>query len=1039
MNHNKVIGITMKKRIEILIKIFYVILLLGLGSELFAQKITVQGRVTDAASGVSLPGVNILIKGTTTGTVTNLDGDYVLNVDNPNVVLSFSYVGYSTQEIPLAGRTTLDVALAEEVISLEELVVVGYGTQKKSDLTGAVSVVNTENLAKIYSNDISKVLQGQASGVTVHSSGEPGANPQIKIRGIGSFRNNAPLYVIDGVPVAGMSDFSPADIESVQVLKDASACAIYGARGANGVIIITTKKGKPGTMKVTYNGSYGIQNIVKRMELTNREQFQLMNTIARSNDIGFWAPARGNDSTRVEFIDTIDTDWQKEAFKTAHINEHTLTLSGGAQNALYSVSANYYDQSGTFNGPGPRYKRYSFRVNTDFERKRFKFGQSLYYSNSNKRNLITTQWENMMTSLILAIPTVPVYDKNNLGGYGGARDRIHDQIAPNIIAYNNLIESINGRNRILGIVYGEYEFIPGLKYKLNLSYDRTDWHDTYWVPLYFVGDRYRNDIAYLNDTRGDDVIMLMENTLTFTRQFGKHNITLLAGYTAQNGHWQQISGHAEGYQEPYFKVLDAGTNLPKSVTGSESEHAILSYLGRINYSYADKYLLTANFRRDGSSRFGPAYRWGNFPSIAIGWKISNEDFFTVNFINMLKLRAGYGLIGNEESVPDYQYAAYLNNYPTYVFGNQLPAAQIQTRLATPDIHWEQKMTMNMGLDAAFLSNSLEFSMDYYYNEATDLLLRLPIPLSNGSWEDPYQNGASMSNRGFEFMVSYRKRTGDFYYEISANATTLKNKVLKLGKLDIPIDTWMSNTEVGKPVGEIYGWDFTGIFQTTDEVQNHAFQTAQTKPGDCIFRDVDGVDSEGNLTGQPDSLINNNDRIYLGSALPKLTGGININLGYKGFDLDIFMQGGFGNKIVNNIYRVANCMQYGNYSVESYENYWRLKDPSDPSLGGTTNKYPRPTAADYNDNYRMSQRWLEDGAYLKIQNVQLGYNFSTAVIGRIPGVSGLRIYLSSQNLFTITKYKGYDPDIGNDGLFYRGLDAGSYPSPRTFAAGVTLTL
>jgi TonB-dependent SusC/RagA subfamily outer membrane receptor len=274
--------------------------------------------------------------------VTNLDGDYVLNVDNPNVVLSFSYVGYSTQEIPLAGRTTLDVALAEEVISLEELVVVGYGTQKKSDLTGAVSVVNTENLAKIYSNDISKVLQGQASGVTVHSSGEPGANPQIKIRGIGSFRNNAPLYVIDGVPVAGMSDFSPADIESVQVLKDASACAIYGARGANGVIIITTKKGKPGTMKVTYNGSYGIQNIVKRMELTNREQFQLMNTIARSNDIGFWAPARGNDSTRVEFIDTIDTDWQKEAFKTAHINEHTLTLSGGAQNALYSVSANYH-------------------------------------------------------------------------------------------------------------------------------------------------------------------------------------------------------------------------------------------------------------------------------------------------------------------------------------------------------------------------------------------------------------------------------------------------------------------------------------------------------------------------------------------------------------------------------------------------------------------------------------------------------------------------------------------------------------------------
>jgi hypothetical protein len=330
-------------------------------------------------------------------------------------------------------------------------------------------------------------------------------------------------------------------------------------------------------------------------------------------------------------------------------------------------------------------------------------------------------------------------------------------------------------------------------------------------------------------------------------------------------------------------------------------------------------------------------------------------------------------------------------------------------------------------------------MDYYYNEATDLLLQLPIPLSNGSWEDPYQNAASMSNQGFEFLVSYRKRMGDFYFGVSANATTLKNKVLKLGKLDIPIDTWMSNTEVGKPVGEIYGWDFTGIFQTQEEIDNHAFQTSNTRPGDCIYRDVGGVDSEGNITSQPDSLINSNDRIYMGSALPKMTGGISINMEYKGFDLSIFMQGGFGNKIVNSIYRTANCMQYGNYSLESYKNYWRLKDPSDPSLGGTTNKYPRPTVADYNDNLRMSQRWLQDGAYLKIQNVQLGYSFSPSILNKIPGVTGLRVYISSQNLFTLTKYEGYDPDIGNDGLFYRGLDGGSYPSPRTFLAGVTLTL
>jgi TonB-linked SusC/RagA family outer membrane protein len=1029
----------MKHKIDISLRIICVFLLLGITSFMNAQQLSVQGRITDAISGTPLPGVNILIRGTTTGTVTNLDGDFIITVDEPNAVLVISYVGYVTQEISVEGRTILNISLAEDIIKLEELVVVGYGTQKKSDLTGAVSVVDADDLAKVHSNDISKVLQGQASGVTVHSSGEPGANPQIKIRGIGSFRNNEPLYVIDGVMVGGMSDFTPTDIESVQVLKDASACAIYGARGANGVIIITTKKGKSGAMKITYNGNYGIQNIVKRYDLTNRVQFQEMNTLARSNDIGFWAPARGNDSTKAEFIDTIDTDWQKEAFKTAHITDHTLSLSGGAENVSYNASMNYFDQSGTFDGPGPRYKRYSFRINTDFQRRKFKFGESFYYSYSDKINLISTQWENTITSVILGIPTISVYDPSHLGGYGGQSNHIHDQISPNIIAYNNLLESNSKRNRILGIAYGEYEFIPGLTYRLNLSYDRTDWHDTYFVPLYFVGDRYRNDIAKLDDTRGDEYIMLMENILTFTHQFGRHNITLLGGYTAQYGHWQQISGHAEGYQEPYFKVLDAGTNLPKSVTGSESEHTILSYLGRINYSFADKYLLTANFRRDGSSRFGPEYRWGNFPSIAVGWKINNEEFFRINFINLLKLRAGYGIIGNEASVADYQYAAYLNKYATYVFGNQLPAGFIQTRLATPDIHWEEKMTMNVGLDAGFLSNSLEFSVDYYYNEATDLLLQLPIPLSNGSWENPYQNAASMSNQGFEFLVSYRKRQGDFFFGISANATTLKNKVLKLGKLDIPIDTWMSNTEVGKPVGEIYGYDFIGIFQTREDVDNHAFQNANTKPGDCIFRDVSGEDSEGNLTGQPDSIINGNDRIYLGSALPKLTGGININMEYKGFDLGIFMQGGFGNKIVNNIYRVANNMQYGNYSMESYENYWRLKDPSNPSLGGTTNKYPQPTCADYNDNYRMSQRWLQDGAYLKIQNVELGYNFSPSILNKIPGLTALRVYVSLQNLFTITKYEGYDPDIGNDGLFYRGLDAGSYPSPRTFLAGVTITL
>ncbi|MBE0654145.1 MAG: hypothetical protein IH594_10130, partial [Bacteroidales bacterium] len=408
-----------------------------------------------------------------------------------------------------------------------------------------------------------------------------------------------------------------------------------------------------------------------------------------------------------------------------------------------------------------------------------------------------------------------------------------------------------------------------------------------------------------------------------------------------------------------------------------------------------------------------------------------------DLFSALKLRAGYGIIGNEASVPDYQYAAYLNQYTTYVIGNQLPPASIQTQLASEDIHWEEKTTMSVGLDAAILANSIEFSVDYYYNEATDLLLQLPLPLSNGSNSNPYQNAASMSNKGFEFYASYKKRSGDLFYGINANLTTLTNKVLKLGRLDVPINTWMSNTEVGKPVGEIYGWDMTGIFQTQQEIDTSALQTA--RPGDVKFRDVNGRDAEGNLTGAPDGQIDDDDRIYLGSALPKVTGGMNINLEYKGFDLSIFIYGAYGHKIVNGLYQVMNEMKYGNYSVESYENYWRLIDPEQPELGGTTNKYPRPTVNNPNNNTRMSQRFLQDGSFTKIQNIQLGYNFRSSTLSRIPGISNLRVYISAQNLFTITKYKGFDPDIGNDGLFYRGLDYGSFPSPRTLLAGVKITL
>lgn len=1022
--------IPMKPKPKIRQAVWIILLICCTPGLIFAQEITVTGKVTDAASGLEITGTTIMVQGTDTGTISDGEGNFTITVPSADAVLLFSFVGYISQTVPVESRTQINIVMQEDLISLDELVVVGYGTQRKSDLTGAVAVVKTDDIEKVATNDISKALQGQATGVQVHGSGEPGANPIVKIRGISSFRNNGPLYVIDGVPVEGMADFTTAEIESIQVLKDASSSAIYGARGANGVIIITTKRGKAGKMRITYDGYYGIQNVAKRMDVTDRVRFQEMNNLARINDRGWPAPA--NDSSYAVFEDSIDTDWQEEALQTGHITEHTLTISGGTENSSYNVMMNYFDQTGTIDGPGPAYKRYAFRVNSDTRKGRFKFGESMYYSYSDKINLTSSQWGNTMIDLVLAAPTIPVYDENNLGGYGGARDNIHAQIIPNVIAFNNLFESKGIRNRFLGMVYGEIEIIEGLNYRVNLSFDRTDWRDTYFFPQFYVGDRYQNSIAYLDDTRGDHYTMLMEHTINFSREFGNHRVGALAGYTSQYSHWQQISGHAEGYEEPYFRVIDAGPNDTKAVSGSMSEGSLVSWLGRINYAYDDRYLLTANFRRDGSSKFGPAYRYGNFPSLALGWKIHSEDFFNVDFISTLKLRAGIGIIGNEQSVPNYQYASYINSYPTYVLGNQLPLAAIQTQMSSAEIHWEEKNTKNIGIDASFFNNSLEFTAEYYHNDSYDLLYDIPIPLSNGSLNNPYINGASMLNKGFEFMLLYRHLEGDLHYTVSANVTTLQNEVLSLGMIDIPIETYMSRTEVGAPIGQIYGWEFTGIFQNWDEVDAHAVQEPETQPGDCIFTDMNGWDENGNINyGVPDGVVDDADRKYLGSALPKLTGGLNLTMDYKGFDLAIFLYGVYGNLINNRIYWNLNNYKLGNYSMESYENYWRGE--------GTSTRYPRPSENDPNRNERMSERWLQDGSYLRIQNMQIGYTFPPNLIHKIPGVEALRIYVGAQNLLTWTKYEGYDPDVANDGLFYRGQDNGSYPSPRTFMVGAKLTL
>jgi TonB-linked SusC/RagA family outer membrane protein len=1039
---------------------------------------TVTGTITDATTGAGLPGVNIVEKGTTNGTITNEEGNYSINVATPSAELEFSYVGYLTETVQVGGQQTINFGMIEDIMQLEELVVVGYGSQRKSDLTGSVSVVNAEDLHKIASPNIAKVLQGQTPGVQVYSGGEPGAVPKVQIRGIGTFLHSDPLYVIDGVPIGnatnvnisgesmlfenhqpgygseapagGIADFNPSDIESVQVLKDASAAAIYGARGANGVIIITTKRGKAGAVKINYEGSYGIQNIAKRMDLTKREQFQELANLARTNINK--APALVNNPDMPMFyIDSIDTDWQEEFFTQGHITDHNLSFQGGTENSTYYASLNYFDQTGTVVGPGPRYTKYGARLNFDQKKGRFKFGQSFSYSYSEQIRLNNTRWNDIMTELVIAVPTVPVYDSTNLGGYGGGTP-FFDQIAGNPVAFNNLHEINFKRHRFFGVIYGEVEILKGFSYRLNLSYDRSDWFNKAFIPEYQVGDRHTWKIPMLSVWRGENPIMIMENLLNFNKVIGKHNIVAVAGYTAQKDHIEDIYGHAEGFERPYpLKVL-SGVASGQSSKNKRIEHAMLSYLGRINYAYNDKYLVTASIRRDYSSNFGPENRYGDFPSFALGWKVSNEEFFNVPFVNLLKIRGGWGKIGNE-NIGAYLYESFVNNAVNYIFNGQLTPGTTQTRAIDPEVKWEERVTTYAGFDLAMWSNKIELSAEYYQNEANDILMGKPIPISSGTiaFQIDASNVASMVNKGIEITARYRKFEGNFHYEISGNIATLKNEVTDLGADAIPIETNTTRTEVGGEMGELYGFVFEGIFQSEDEINHydpdnalfdpnkHAYQAFQTSPGDVKFKDINGRDDQGILTGQPDGQINVDDKIYLGSPFPKFTYGFNLGADYKGLDLSIFIQGVYGNKVYNDLYQTMSALQEGNYSVESYENYWREDRPS--------NTWPRPAQTDPNGNNRVSDRWVQDGSYLKVQNVQLGYTIPKNILDRIAAVENFRIYFQAQNLFSLTKLVCYDPDFINDrdqdnpvsDLFTKGVLGGSFPAPRTLMIGVSLSL
>jgi TonB-linked SusC/RagA family outer membrane protein len=980
-----------------------------------AQDGNITGVVT-GEDGIPLIGVNVYLSGTQTGTVTDMYGGYTIAAGSNDTIV-FSYTGYYTQHIHVGSKAKINIVLLENAELLDEVVVVGYGSQKKSDITGSISVIDADNAKKNVTYDVAKMLQGQVANVSVQSAGVPGGFVDVKIRGITSFNNNQPLYVIDGMIIDNPSDFAPSDVESIQVLKDASAAAIYGVRGANGVVIITTKKGKGKKLQVTYKGEVGIQQAPKLWDLCDREGYQELVRVAETNAGQALTP--GNDPSSPEFIDDVNTNWQDAAFRNGLLQHHSLNFAGGQQEINYSVNVDYFDNTTYFDVP-QAYERVAIDANLGGQIGRFAWGSKIDYSTSYRDNFSEYLTGNTAyLQLLQAIPTMPVYDPNRLGGFGGADNSTQRAITLNVIGYNTLNKNTENRNRFAGNLWGEYEIIKGLKYKFRASADILDWRTRRWTPPSDLGWYYITtpEEASLYLTRGNRTRTIIDNLLTYDVTLGKSTINALVGYVMERDKWADLQVTGRNFSDEAIPQVEYAQD---PIAANQYNYTITSrsFLSRLNYSYDNRYFATVNFRQDQSSLFPPENNTGDYWSFSGLWKINNEKWLTLpNVISALRLRGGYGQLGNN-TIGVYDYDATVNPFAWYPFGGTYGNGTIAVDVKDPDIKWEDTKTVNAALEVGLWEDRFSFTAEYFVKKSTDLLADVPIPLSTGAFPATIStNAADVRNNGWEFTARYANvsQSGDFSYSIAGNFGTLHNEVLAIGADDIPISGTGSRTEVGRSIAEIYVYETEGIFQSQEEIDAHALQSL-AEPGDVKFRDVNG-----------DGVIDDNDRTFQGVTLPKYTYGLTFNANYKNFDGTIFFQGSGGNKIINNTKRLLMLGDYTNSTTEML-NYW--------SPDNTDTDIPRPVIGDPNENARFSDRFVEDGSYLRLQVLEIGYTIPITKY-----IESVRISLSGQNLLTFTKYSGADPDFTNNvaydqvALFNRGLDNGSFPNPRGYFFGV----
>ena len=1018
-------------------------------STVHGQAIEITGVITDADTGEGIPGATIIIKDTSDGTISDYDGNYILSVTDPNSIVEISFIGYQKQNVSLDGRTNVDIVMYVDNNQLDEVVVVGYGVQKKKVVTGAIASISNEEINSTPTLRVEQALQGRTPGVQVSlQSGQPGDEPAVRIRGIGTTGNARPLFIVDGLAVSGIDYLNPGDIETIDVLKDAASAAIYGARAANGVILITTKTGANNKMNVGYDMYYGTQNVANTLEMLNAEQYKMMmNEGARNAGL--------SEPFDLLEISTHDTDWQEELFeKNAPMQNHQVSITGGSEKSSYSSSFSFFSQEGIIGGSKSQFDRITGRLNSTHKVNKFlTFGNNLGYTHLVKRGVGANQSFNGAYSSALNLdPLTPLYetDEDVLAQYPYSFEPVVQDTAGNVygISENVGAEIVNPlalletdtdetrKDQLVGNIFAELEMIKDLKFKSTMGVDMAYLLDDGYKPLFFLNGAQLND----NKTSVNKRIQRFftwqwENTLIYSKSFGAHNVSGLAGITASEYNYEDLSGFNAGVptNDPDNVYLNLATDTVWTANGGAVHSALYSLFGRVNYDFNDKYSVTAIIRRDGSSKFGANRRFGIFPSIGFAWVASDEAFLReFDPISYLKFRASWGINGNQE-IGDYQFLSTINQGRGYDLGNGTATGSSPLFLENADIRWEESEQYNFGIDFGWFENKLQGNLDIYQKTTNGLLEKIAIPGHVGN-DGPVANVGSVENKGIELALNWRTSGNNVKYFFGINGAYNKNTMIEIGNAEkvIPGAGWaiagaVTRTEEGLPISYFWGYETAGLFQNENEVFQHFNQEGEllqpnAVPGDVRFVDVNG-----------DGVINDDDRTNLGNPTPSITYGANFSAEYKGFDFSMFVQGVAGNQVFNGTQRQD--LRFTNRTTAILDRW---------TGEGTSDSTPRYTWSDTNNNYRVSDLYIEDASYIRIKNIQIGYNLPSKLLKKFTAESW-RFYISVENIATFTKYTGVDPEIGavtsfNNGTFSAfdmGIDRGVYPFSRTMRFGTSI--